>query len=675
MERISLEDRQRFAKKYRNYFEGRVQVDLAGRMYKKVPHCFLEPDSEASYMNFNDVFIGLKGLPSNNEDELFIDVTFATGHESGHFKFSRLDAKLFAEDEIFRRVCQFGASAVGWKGRFVKDSDYDTFFKFCEDNNQKAGRGFIKSVCQRFVNAIEDGRMENMYERLYPGWGPYRVAYRGRVWLDTVVKEPDSFDALSDLYAILNGAWAMACFNIPLQGFETVYPPTSNVQIKLSEMEDFIYKAINEETSRGAATMYIHIASKIVEEIWKASQDERVVNDPIPSDEDPSGACTDGAGEASSLDEVHEAEGTGTGDGGITAGPNNSGNSEGEGSKKAPKPLFTGKGGLGSRASGSMGSVADEDVSAFREAVEEAMKAAADAMAGDMAFAQAATGSSGGSRKRVDFVDTAEEFHSDTLHEHFRAYDVAKQMPLEWEGPAKAFKRKIDALFDQKMAYSVRCQTSGRIDQAYKFAIKQIDGFCRTREENPTNIAVAIAQDNSGSMGYGENSKRWFACKATAMIEEAFKDKFPLKIIAFDASGRNLTNHEVVKNWNDRFTNSCSYNFAISGRDGWGNNDAASIRQMTDELMARPETSKLLIVLSDGCPAECSEADVTKAVKEARDKGITVIGIYFSDDYAQSDEAKDYIEMYGGFDAIATNPEGVAPELVRILKNYVSRML
>lgn len=672
MEKIPFEVREKFAKKWRNYFEGRVQMDLAGRMYKKVPHCFLVPDGEKSYMNYNDVFIGLQSLPSNNEEELWCDTTFATGHEAGHFKFSRLDALQFAIDELFRRVCQFGASKVGWKGRFSKDSDYDTFFKFCEDNDEKAGRGFIKRTIQNFINAIEDGRMENMYERLYPGWAPYRIAYRGRMWLETKVTEPDDFDALTDCQALMNGIWAMACFNIPLQGFEKVYPPTCNVQIKLAEIEDFIYKAINEETSRGAATMYIHIGSKLVEEIWNASQDERVCNDPEPNDLDPSGAFADGAGEAASLDELHEAEGTG--DEGTAGGTNDNPNNDGESGKKAPKPLFTGKTGLGSRASGSMGAVADEDVSAFKEAVEEAMKAAADAMAGDMAFANTAS-ASGGSRKRVDFVDDAEEFHSDTLHEHFRAYDVAKQMPLDWDGPAKAFKRKIDALFEQKLAYTVRCQTSGRIDQAYKFAIKQIDGFCRSREENPTNIAVAIAQDNSGSMGYGENSKRWFACKATAIIEEAFKDKFPLKIIAFDASGRNLTNHEVVKNWNDRFTNSCSYNFAVSGRDGWGNNDAASIRQMTDELMNRPENAKLLIVLSDGCPAECSEADVTKAVKEARDKGITVIGIYFSDDYAQSDEAKDYIEMYGGFDAIATSPEGIAPELIRILKNYVSRNL
>ena len=146
-----------------------------------------------------------------------------------------------------------------------------------------------------------------------------------------------------------------------------------------------------------------------------------------------------------------------------------------------------------------------------------------------------------------------------------------------------------------------------------------------------------------------------------------------MKIIAFDASGRNLTQHEVVKNWNDQFTNSCSYNFAISGRDGWGNNDAASIRRMTEELMDRPETTKLLIVLSDGCPAECSEKDVTDAVIEARNKGITVIGIYFADDYSESQEAKDYIEMYGGSDAIATSPEGISGELVRILKNFVAK--
>lgn len=664
MEKISLDDRVAFAKKWKNYFEGRVQVDLSGRCYKKVPHCFLIPDGNECYMDYTDVYIGLESLPSNNEDELYVDTVFATGHEAGHFKFSRLDAKMFADDEIFKRVCQYGATQVGWKGRFLKDSDYDNFFKYCEDNGCKAGRGFIRNIARRLVNSLEDGRMENMYERLYPGWGPYRVSYRGRIWLATEVKEPEKHDDLSDLYAILNGIWAIACFNIPLRGFEKVYEPTSHVAMKITELEDFIYKAINEKTSRGGATLYVHIGSKLVEEIWKASLDERVNSDPEEED-NPGEAGTDGAGEAASLSELEEAEGEDAGE--KSEQSDNTGMTH-------QKPLFCGSGRMGAQEGMCKGSVDEAEFDAFKDAVEKAMEEAAAKMAGDVAFAKAVESGSGRSaRKRRDVIDDAEEFHSEHLDEHFRAYDVAKQMPLEWEAQAKAFKRKIDTLFMNKMSYTVRCQTSGRLDQAYKFAIKQIDGFCRSREENPTNIAVAIAQDNSGSMGYGEGSKRWYACKATAMIEEAFKDKFPMKIIAFDASGRNLTQHEVVKNWNDQFTNSCSYNFAISGRDGWGNNDAASIRRMTEELMDRPETTKLLIVLSDGCPAECSEKDVTDAVIEARNKGITVIGIYFADDYSESQEAKDYIEMYGGSDAIATSPEGISGELVRILKNFVAK--
>ena len=62
MEKISLEDRVAFAKKWKNYFEGRVQVDLAGRCYKKVPHCFLIPDGNTSYMDYTDIYIGLESL-------------------------------------------------------------------------------------------------------------------------------------------------------------------------------------------------------------------------------------------------------------------------------------------------------------------------------------------------------------------------------------------------------------------------------------------------------------------------------------------------------------------------------------------------------------------------------------------------------------------------------------
>lgn len=119
--------------------------------------------------------------------------------------------------------------------------------------------------------------------------------------------------------------------------------------------------------------------------------------------------------------------------------------------------------------------------------------------------------------------------------------------------------------------------------------------------------------------------KRQEACKAAAVIEEGFKNLMPMKIVAFDYSGHPI--HEIIKDWDEKHKKNMCYNFMLHGRNGCGNDDGEDIAKATEELVKRKEQKKMLIVLSDGAPAD--EAKVKKAVENARDKGISVFGIYF----------------------------------------------
>ena len=111
---------------------------------------------------------------------------------------------------------------------------------------------------------------------------------------------------------------------------------------------------------------------------------------------------------------------------------------------------------------------------------------------------------------------------------------------------------------------------------------------------------------------------------------------FPLKIVAFDEDGPII--HEVIKNWDEWLSNNCCWNYALHGREGFGNEDGYDIKVATRELLARPEKKKMLVILSDGAPG--SRSLVKQAVKDARKKGIEVYSIYFEegevDSYAES---------------------------------------
>lgn len=260
------------------------------------------------------------------------------------------------------------------------------------------------------------------------------------------------------------------------------------------------------------------------------------------------------------------------------------------------------------------------------------------------------------------------------FNEYKREYSVSDIAPSYLMAQINTFKRKIDTFFNNQETLSVRNRKTGVIDNRniHKLAMKQIDVFYKKGIKYKFDGCCYILCDNSGSMGYGDNSKRSEACRAMAMVEKAFDDKMPLKLVAFDASGDNVVHHEVIKNWNERFKNSTAYNFLKKGRAGGCNKDGYSIRVATKELLARPEKQKILFVLSDGTPSAYSGNginDTSDAVDEARKAGIEVVSIFFPD-YYSTDEVSEFKRMYK-FNTITTTPEGITNELVRILKRFI----
>ena len=136
--------------------------------------------------------------------------------------------------------------------------------------------------------------------------------------------------------------------------------------------------------------------------------------------------------------------------------------------------------------------------------------------------------------------------------------------------------------------------------------------------------------------------KRTEACKSAAVIEEGFKGLIPIKIVAFDEQRTII--HEVVKNWDENLSHNCCWNFCVHGRSGSGNEDGYDIKIATRELLKRPESRKMLCILSDGAPGNTSL--VNRAVKEARKKGVEVYSIFFSEGAIDRREIKTMHKMY-----------------------------
>lgn len=182
-----------------------------------------------------------------------------------------------------------------------------------------------------------------------------------------------------------------------------------------------------------------------------------------------------------------------------------------------------------------------------------------------------------------------------------------------------------------------------------------------------------ICWDGSGSMYGDKQQQSGYAC---AVIEEAVRGIYPLKVINFSTCGQVV--HYVVKDFDERTKRNCSYSFAAKRSFSGGNKDGYSIRQCTEELMHRREPNKFLIVLSDGAPSDYEShdaaiKDVKEAVAYARAHKIDVTSIFFGSAGEREREIDLYNEMYGAGHIISCEPEAIVNHLIKIVKKNIFR--
>lgn len=145
----------------------------------------------------------------------------------------------------------------------------------------------------------------------------------------------------------------------------------------------------------------------------------------------------------------------------------------------------------------------------------------------------------------------------------------------------------------------------------------------KIHREEKSNLAIAIAVDESGSMGCGAGggkSRAEVARECAIAFAEIFNNlNVPIYIMGFEADdGSYDTVHNHYITWKNSKKDRLSL-MNIKAR--YNNRDGVSIRYLTKILKKHPAKNKLLIVLSDGAPAACNysngSADTASAVREA----------------------------------------------------------
>lgn len=204
-------------------------------------------------------------------------------------------------------------------------------------------------------------------------------------------------------------------------------------------------------------------------------------------------------------------------------------------------------------------------------------------------------------------------------------------------------KRALDSLLSPEMnenkaiAFSgvIRSREVWRANQLHDYKI-----FEKNWQEEPGDFVVDILLDGSGSQSERQEA---VAMQGYIIAEALALCGIPCRVSAFN----NFLEYTVIRRYRD-YNDSPQANQAIFDYYGTGmNRDGLAIKWVTDFLIKRPESNKVMIVLSDGRPNDVkimdqhglgtirknyrgapAIRDTASEVRKARLKGVSILGVF-----------------------------------------------
>ena len=218
--------------------------------------------------------------------------------------------------------------------------------------------------------------------------------------------------------------------------------------------------------------------------------------------------------------------------------------------------------------------------------------------------------------------------------------------------------------------------TSGKLDKRKlaRLAMPVVPGsdswrkvFRKRIPAKKLNTAITVLVDGSGSMS-GEKMQIAAASAAATVKALTGPLRIPTEVIGFSNCGRKNV-MIPIKGFNE-VVHPDDINKALLGLPMSGNSDAESIMWAADRLIKRKEKRRIMLVLSDGCPADGTgkmhPGDMLSwAVETCRKRGLEMYGIGIMDNNVK--------RFYGDDSKVINDLKALAPALVTTLAGKLHR--
>lgn len=218
--------------------------------------------------------------------------------------------------------------------------------------------------------------------------------------------------------------------------------------------------------------------------------------------------------------------------------------------------------------------------------------------------------------------------------------------------------------------------TSGKLDKRKlaRLAMPIVPGtdswrkvFRRRIPAKKLNTAIQILVDGSGSMS-GEKMQIAAASAAATVKALTGPLRIPTEVVGFSTNGRKNV-MIPIKEFTE-VVHPDDINKRCLGLPMHGNSDGESIMWAAERLTKRKEKRKIMLVLSDGCPADGTGKQgpgdtLSWAIKTCRNRGIEMYGIGIMDRNVQ--------KFYGNDSKVISKLNELAPALVTTLAGKLHR--
>ena len=205
--------------------------------------------------------------------------------------------------------------------------------------------------------------------------------------------------------------------------------------------------------------------------------------------------------------------------------------------------------------------------------------------------------------------DSPPEYQATTQH----GYDGSPESFMSDNKKARQFANQIRRYIQAQARVKIDTEKyTGRLDKRslVKLALPPIDGgeynkrlFYTMDKRKSLNTAVHVLTDWSGSM---QGMKMIHAADASGRLVHTFDRvlRVPVQLAAF-TNGRSRCDIGLIKGFHDRSMGplDIANGFSRFYRYSSANNDADAVMWAYRQLQKRSEDRRILIVLSDGCPA------------------------------------------------------------------------